>query len=73
MPPASQVFSAWPGLAATAAFWSAIGHTVSSALAGLGIVVLVAVPLALGIGLSRGVRESTWLVIEFLKPIRRWP
>ena len=69
MPPASQVFSAWPGLAATAAFWSAIGHTVSSALAGLGIVVLVAVPLALGIGLSRGVRESTWLVIEFLKPI----
>jgi ABC-type nitrate/sulfonate/bicarbonate transport system permease component len=69
LPPASEVLAAWPALAAAPAFWTAVGHTLASAIGGLGIVVLIAVPLALAIGLSRFARESTWLVIEFLKPI----
>lgn len=69
LPPASEVLLAWPALAATSAFWGSVGHTLGSALGGLAIVVLIAVPVGLAIGLSRFVRESTWLVVEFLKPI----
>lgn len=69
LPAASEVMVAWGALLARATFWAAVGHTVSSALMGLGIVFLMAVPAALAIGLSRTVRESTWLVVEFLKPI----
>lgn len=69
LPAASEVLKAWGGLLGQATFWSAIWHTVSSALTGLGIVFLVAIPAALAIGLSRVVRESTWLLVEFLKPI----
>lgn len=69
LPAASEVLAAGAALLAQGPFWSAVWHTVSSAMAGLGIVVAVAVPLALAIGLSRVVRESTWLLVEFLKPI----
>lgn len=69
LPAATEVMGAWGELLTQGAFWSAVWHTVSSAVAGLGIVVVVAVPAALAIGLSRVVRESTWLIVEFLKPI----
>lgn len=69
LPAASEVMRAWTQLLGQAAFWAAVGHTVSSAVSGLGIVIAVAVPAALAIGLSRIVRESTWLIVEFLKPI----
>lgn len=36
---------------------------------GLGLVLVIGIPAALAIGLSRFVRESTWILIEFLKPI----
>lgn len=69
LPAASEVMGAWGGLLTQGTFWSAVWHTVSSAVAGLGIVFVIAVPAALAIGLSRVVRESTWLLVEFLKPI----
>lgn len=69
LPPASDVFLRLGELAAIPAFWAVVWETVSSALAGLGLVVLLGVPLALAIGLSAFVRDSTWLVLEFLRPI----
>lgn len=69
IPAASQVFGALFALLGGSAFWTAVGQTLASTAFGLGVVVALAVPLALLIGLSRIVRESTWLLVEFLKPI----
>lgn len=50
-------------------FWGNLAATLVIALSGLVIVVLIAVPLAMAIHRSKITRESTWFVIEFLKPI----
>lgn len=69
LPAASEVLTKLAELAALPAYWAVVWETVSSALMGLGLVLLVGIPAALAIGLSRFVRESTWILIEFLKPI----
>lgn len=69
IPPASSVLAEFFRQLWVAAFWQAVWNTVSIAMLGLVLIVLIASPLALLIGLVRQVRESTWFVLEFLKPI----
>ena len=68
-PPPSSVFQEFLLLLFSSAFWSAIGQTVLTSVLGILIIIAIATPLALLIGLSGWVRESTWFLIEFLKPI----
>jgi ABC-type nitrate/sulfonate/bicarbonate transport system permease component len=53
----------------TSAFWAAVGATVTAALTGLAIVIVIALPMALLISRYEFFRLSTWIPIEFLKPI----
>lgn len=69
MPSAGAVFAELVQMPADVGFWIAIWQTLSSTLLGLLIVLIIATPLAIAIGLSRFVRESLWIPLEFLKPI----
>lgn len=69
IPSATQVLGAFAAQLVTATFWMSVWQTISVALAGLLLIVVIAGPLALAIGLIRPVAESTWFLIEFLKPI----
>lgn len=69
IPPASHVLGAFANQLGEAAFWAALWQTVSVALLGLLLIVAISVPLALAIGLIKPFAESTWFLIEFLKPI----
>lgn len=69
LPAASEVAAKLVDLVLTPAYWAVVWQTVSSALLGVGLTVLIGVPAALAIGMSRFVRESTMLLVEFLKPI----
>lgn len=69
LPSVTQIGVAFVGLLGQGVFWLSVGQTLVSTFSGLGIVIVIAVPLALILGLSKVARESTWLVIEFLKPI----
>lgn len=69
VPPISAVLGALGEQLTTELFWVSLWQTVSSAFIGLLIVTAIAIPLSLAIGLSRFVRESTLVPIEFLKPI----
>ncbi|GAA1883009.1 ABC transporter permease [Paeniglutamicibacter psychrophenolicus] len=69
IPPASQVLAAFGAQLVEPHFWLSVWGTLSVALLGLLIIAAIATPLALLIGASREVQESTWFPIEFLKPI----
>lgn len=69
VPPASTVVVELIRLLGTSDFWLNVWATISSALAGLGLVIVLGTVAALLIGLISFVRHSTWMVIEFLKPI----
>ena len=69
IPPATAVLAEFFHQLGVGGFWLAVWNTVSVAMLGLLLIVLIASPLALLIGLVRPVRESTWFVLEFLKPI----
>lgn len=69
LPAASEVAAQLLELVQTPAYWAVVWQTLSSALLGVGLTVLIGVPVALAIGMSRFVRESTMLLVEFLKPI----
>lgn len=69
LPAASEVAAQLVELVQTPAYWAVVWQTLSSALLGVGLTVLIGVPVALAIGMSRFVRESTMLLVEFLKPI----
>lgn len=69
IPGAGDVMSAFMAQLVSAPFWKAVWGTLSVALLGLLVITVLATPLALVIGLSRRVMESTWFVLEFLKPI----
>jgi len=53
----------------TGDFWAAIGQTLLSVFIGLIIVLVISTPLSIAMGRVRFIRESLWVVIEFLKPI----
>ena len=69
IPSASVVIAALGEQLVSPGFWGSLWLTVSSALLGIVIVTAISIPLSLAIGLSRFVRESTYIPIEFLKPI----
>ena len=69
VPAPTDVFLSLVGLLATASFWLAVWDTISIAMFGIIIVILIATPLAMAIHRSTTFRESTWFLIEFLKPI----
>lgn len=68
-PSASEVAVRLVALIPTAAFWTAVGQTISGAAIGLVIVIVLAVPLGMAIGRMKWFDRSTILVVEFLKPI----
>ncbi|WP_426321786.1 ABC transporter permease [Microbacterium sp. E-13] len=69
VPPPLEVFAGFASLLINTTFWGAVVATVSVALLGVAIVTVIAVPVAMAIHNSRFFRESTWFLIEFLKPI----
>lgn len=68
-PAASTVLAELWRLLGTASFWGDLWATLSSSLTGLALVVLIGTVAAMLIGLIRFVENSTWVVVEFLKPI----
>ncbi|GAA3777168.1 ABC transporter permease [Microbacterium kribbense] len=64
-----DVATAGGRLLMTGEFWMATWATVWITVLGIIVVMLIAVPLAIAIHRSQFVDESTWFVIEFLKPI----
>lgn len=69
LPSAVAVFREWVSLLGDGTYWVAAWATLSSALTALLLVVLIGLPLGLIIGRIHFVRESTWFLVEFLKPI----
>ncbi|WP_413248730.1 ABC transporter permease [Sinomonas flava] len=69
IPRASSVLAQFAAQLGSASFWGMMWDTVSVVLLGLALIVVIAAPLALLIGLVRPAEESTWFVLEFLKPI----
>lgn len=68
-PSALSVIGAFFAQLGSAAFWGTLWATVGSALVGLVILAAIASVAALIVTSSRFVYESTWFLIEFLKPI----
>lgn len=69
LPSALDVFGELFRLLGTWAFWGDVWSTISSAIMGLLIVLVLGSVLALLIGTIRPVEKSTWFMVEFLKPI----
>lgn len=69
IPPPSQVALTATDLLSRGAFWIATWDTVWASLLGMLAIMAIAVPLAIAIHSSRAIEESTWFIIEFLKPI----
>lgn len=68
-PSAAASLAALGGLLVSSGFWLAIWGTTWPALVGLVILLVVASALAIAIGASRFMENSTWFLVEFLKPI----
>lgn len=69
IPPASAVLTEFAAQLVLPAFWAYLWDTLSVALLGLVLIIAIATPLALMIGLVKPFAESTWFLVEFLKPI----
>lgn len=69
IPPAHVVLQDFAQQLTSAVFWQALWDTLRVTLIGLAIIIVIAVPVALLIGLVPFIAESTWFVVEFLKPI----
>ncbi|KWR70052.1 ABC transporter permease [Arthrobacter sp. W1] len=68
-PAASGMLQALGLLLATPSFWASLWSTISVALLGLALIILIATPVAMLIGLVKRANDSTWFLLEFLKPI----
>ena len=64
-----QVAQALSAELITGEFWAAIGQTLLSVFIGLLIVLVISTPVSIAMGRVRFIRESLWVVVEFLKPI----
>ncbi|MFC0582195.1 ABC transporter permease [Micrococcoides hystricis] len=69
IPPAHVVVADFIAQLGSPEFWKALWDTLRVTLIGLGLIILIAVPAALLIGLIPVINESTWFILEFLKPI----
>jgi ABC-type nitrate/sulfonate/bicarbonate transport system permease component len=68
-PSAANVAVDWGKAMTGVTYWSSVWATVSDALLGLTIAVLIAVPLGILIGKSTSAFHATRFVVEFLRPI----
>lgn len=69
LPSALEMLAAFFTMLGSAVFWSALWSTISVVLVGLVLIIVIATPLAILLGLVHFAEESAWFVIEFLKPI----
>lgn len=69
LPSAIAVLIEWGHLLTGGAYWGAVLNTLTSALLGLLLAVAIGVIAGAIIGRVRFVRESTWFLVEFLRPI----
>lgn len=69
VPPPSEVALTAVDLLARSDFWVALWDTIWATMVGVVVMIAIAVPLSIAIHSSRVVEESTWFIIEFLKPI----
>jgi ABC-type nitrate/sulfonate/bicarbonate transport system permease component len=69
VPAPTDVAGALGRLAGSGEVWSAVWATVSITIIGMAVILLIAIPAAMAIHASRAVENSTWFLIEFLKPI----
>jgi|SRR5690625_4955071 len=69
VPPPSDVAMTALELLARNDFWVALWNTIWATVVGVAVMIAIAVPLSIAIHSSRVVEESTWFIIEFLKPI----
>lgn len=69
LPSATAVLTEWGHLLTGSAYWNAVLGTLTSALLGLLLAVVIGVIVGAIIGRVRFVRESTWFLVEFLRPI----
>jgi ABC-type nitrate/sulfonate/bicarbonate transport system permease component len=69
IPPASEVLPRFVGLLGDRSFWSDVGGTFQGWAMGLGISILLAVPLGLLIGTNPYLDRATRAIVEFLRPI----
>lgn len=53
----------------TSVFWSNVGNSVGTALMGLGLAVLIGLPLGLLIGSSQAAQRSTQLILDFFRTV----
>jgi len=68
-PPVSEMVSALGTLVVTSAFWESVWNTLQGWALGLGIAILVSVPLGIVLGSSRPLHRALRGVVEFLRPI----
>jgi ABC-type nitrate/sulfonate/bicarbonate transport system permease component len=69
LPGPGTTLTAAADVVSTAAFWTALGETLSSTLAGLVIAAAIAVPLGLFIGANRFATDSSRMSLDFLASI----
>jgi ABC-type nitrate/sulfonate/bicarbonate transport system permease component len=69
IPPMSETFAELLDTMGTAEFWSAVYNTLKGWALGLGIAIVLAVPLGIVIGSSRVVYRALRVMIEFLRPV----
>jgi ABC-type nitrate/sulfonate/bicarbonate transport system permease component len=69
LPPSTEIAAALADRAATPAFWTALGQTLTTWLLGLAVATLAGVVLGAVIGSAGWVRAATSSTIEFLRPI----
>ncbi|WP_447946156.1 ABC transporter permease [Microbacterium lacticum] len=69
LPPASTVLVTLAQNATLTGFWEAVGQTVTSWALGIGLALVLALPLGVLIGLSSFLQKATRTTVEFLRPI----
>ncbi len=68
-PPMTATFAELFQLVQTGDFWMAVYNTMQGWALGLGIAVVLAIPIGIVIGSSRLLHRATRVIIEFLRPI----
>ena len=69
LPPPSEVIATLVGLLGGPATWAAIGLTLLGWALGLGIAIVIAIPLGTLLGVSELAYRATRAIVEFLRPV----
>jgi len=68
-PPVSETLARLAELVITASFWSSVWQTLQGWALGLGVAMLISIPLGILLGASRVLHTALRGVVEFLRPI----